>query len=56
MSYKTEFQANNADLQSLIDIANAMPVAENLDGVINTQDNLIAQIRSALVSKGYAEE
>lgn len=51
MSYKTEFQANNTDLQSLIDLANALPASENLDVEMTTQDDLIAQISTALVGK-----
>ena len=54
MSYKSEFQANNADLQGLIDLANALPeatVQENLDAEMTAQDDLIAQISSALVGK-----
>ncbi len=51
MSYKSEFQSNNTDLQRLIDKANALPVAENLDSEISQQDSLIEQIAAALVGK-----
>lgn len=51
MSYKTEFQSNNADLQGLIDLANSLPEAENLDTELTTQDALIAQIATALEGK-----
>ena len=51
MSYKTELQSNNADIQSLIDKANALPVAENLDTEITAQDDLITQINAALDGK-----
>lgn len=48
MSYKQEFQSNNVDIQSLIDLAKTLPDAENLDSEIATQDDLINQIASAL--------
>ena len=51
MSYKTEFQSNNNDLQGLINIAKSLPVAENLQPEISTQDDLIAQIATALEGK-----
>lgn len=51
MSYKQEFQSNNADLQGLIDLANSLPEAENLDTELATQDDLIAQIAAALEGK-----
>ena len=51
MSYKQEFQSNNADLQGLIDLANSLPEAENLDTELSTQDDLIAQIAAALEGK-----
>lgn len=54
MSYKTEFQLNNEDLQGLINKANAlpdMPVVENLDSEIATQDSLIDQISATLLGK-----
>ena len=51
MSYKSEFQANNVDLQGLIDIVNELPTAENLDSELATQDDLIAQIAMALEGK-----
>lgn len=51
MSYKQEFQSNNADLQGLIDLANSLPEAEDLDTELATQDDLIAQIATALEGK-----
>lgn len=51
MAYKEEFQANNVDLQGLIDIANALPVAENLDNELSSQESLIDQIMAALDAK-----
>lgn len=51
MSYKTELQDNNSDIQSLINKANALPIHENLDTELSAQDDLIAQIASALDGK-----
>ena len=56
MSYKTEFQANNVDLQGLIDTANALPDHENLDSELATQDTLIADIMTALEGKTAAKD
>ena len=47
MSIKT----NTTDLQTLLEVANNLPVAENLDTELSTQDDLIAQIASALEGK-----
>lgn len=55
MSYKNEFQANNVDLQGLIDKANALPDRENLDAELSTQDNLIGQIMTTLAGKTSAK-
>ena len=59
----TELQSNNTDLQGLLDTINALPVAENLDAVledhgdaITEQDALIANIQTALESKAGREE
>ena len=51
MSIKTELQSNNTDIQSLIDLANSLPVAENLDTELSEQDSLISQIAAALEGK-----
>lgn len=51
MSYKSEFASNNTDLRALIAKANTLPEAENLDGVLSTQDDLIAQIATTLETK-----
>lgn len=59
MSIKTELQSNNVDIQSLIDIANALPdiditndiPAEDIDSELSAQDDLIAQITAALEYK-----
>lgn len=51
MSYKSEFQANNVDLQGLIDTVKTLPVAENLDTALSAQDSLISQITTALEGK-----
>ena len=50
-SYKTEFANNNVDLQSILDTVNSLPEKENIDNEISTQDDLIAQIYSALDGK-----
>ena len=42
---------NTTDLQALLEVANSLPVAENLDTELSTQDDLIAQIASALEGK-----
>lgn len=47
MSIKT----NTTDLQALLEVANKLPTAENLDTELSTQDDLIAQIASALEGK-----
>ena len=65
MSYKSEFQSNNNDLQTILDMVNGLddapseaePCTEEhaseLANELSTQDNLIAQIKTALISKGY---
>ena len=42
---------NTTDLRELLEVANSLPVAENLDSELTTQDDLIAQIASALEGK-----
>lgn len=44
MSIKT----NTTDLQALLEVANNLPTAENLDTELSTQDDLIANIMTAL--------
>lgn len=52
MSIKT----NTADLQALLEVANNLPVAENLDSEISDQDDLIAKITAALEGKSAGGE
>lgn len=47
MSIKT----NTTDLQALLEVANNLPVTENLNTELSTQDSLIAQIMTALEGK-----
>lgn len=42
---------NTTDLQALLEVANNLPVAENLDTELSAQDELIAQIVGALEGK-----
>lgn len=51
MTYNTELQSNNTDLQSLIDKASALPDKVNIDAELATQDSLISQIATALEGK-----
>lgn len=51
MSNKTEIQANNKDIQTLINKAKALPVHEDLSRVLEEQDNLISQIATELESR-----
>ena len=51
MSYKSEFQANNVDLQGLIDIVKNLPVAENLSPELSVQNSLINELNAALADK-----
>ena len=50
-NYKNEFASNNVDLQSILDTVNNLPVQENIDAEISTQDDLITQIYTALEGK-----
>lgn len=56
MSIKT----NTTDLQALLEVANNLPTAENLDTELSTQDTLIANIMTALEGKtaggGYSDD
>lgn len=51
MDYKIELQNNNTDLQNLINKANDLPDAINLDAEITAQDTVISQIQEALANK-----
>ena len=58
MDYKSKLQTNNTaiegnnvDLQTILNTINSLPEAENLDPELSTQDNLIAQITTALEGK-----
>lgn len=51
MDYKIELQNNNVDLQNLINKANDLPDAVNLDAEITAQDTVISQIQEALTNK-----
>ena len=51
MDYKIELQNNNVDLQNLINKANDLPDAVNLDAEITAQDTVISQIQEALANK-----
>lgn len=51
MSLQNEFSNNNVDLQSILDTVNSLPVQENLDSELATQDDLISQITAALEFK-----
>ena len=44
-------KTNTTDLQALLEAANDLPVAENLDTELSTQDTLIANIMTALDGK-----
>lgn len=51
MSYKTELQSNNNDLQDILDGLDELPDAVNLDTEISEQDSIIVQIVAELVGK-----
>lgn len=51
MSYKSEFQANNVDLQGLIDTVKTLPIAENLSPELSVQNSLINELNAALADK-----
>lgn len=52
MSYKSELQANNADLQTIITTVDNLPNPVNVDSELDTQANLLSQIQTALNGKG----
>lgn len=49
-NYNTQLQSNNTDLQALINKANALPDAVNIDAELTEQDNLISQIQAVVDS------
>ena len=52
MSYKSEFQSNNADLETIITTVDNLPNPVNVDSELDTQANLLSQIQTALNGKG----
>ena len=52
MSYKSDFQANNIDLQNILNMVNSLPNKVNLDSELDEQEALLDQIRSALSGSG----
>ena len=49
-NYNTQLQSNNTDLQALINKANALPDAVNIDAELTEQDTLISQIQAVVDS------
>lgn len=60
MSYKTQLNENNTQLEQITEIASNLPVAENLQAPLAEQDDLIDQVsyelqqRTALNPEDYA--
>lgn len=51
MSYNSELQSNNIDLQTVLNTINTLPVHEDISPELTEQDTLIAQIQTALSGK-----
>ena len=47
-SYNTDLQANNAELQEILNIVNALPAPVNLDDELETQESLIQRMATSL--------
>ena len=51
MTNTERIQANNTELQSILDIAYALPDIENIDDELSEQDDIIGQIQEKIAQK-----
>ena len=51
MSYKSDLQQNNADLQSILDDVNNLPVAENISDLLDEQETKLNELLTVLEGK-----
>lgn len=51
MSYKSDLQQNNADLQSILNDVNNLPVAENISDLLDEQETKLNELLTVLDGK-----